>query len=75
MTHSYGSTRHCFRDCVICETPRLEGINVLKAFICNKCEQQMVRTETGEEKYPIYVSKLKPLQTYFIKHIPGAVQK
>nr|WP_093055880.1 sigma factor G inhibitor Gin [Salipaludibacillus sp. CUR1] len=50
------------KDCLICSKAKKEGIYVLGTFICEECEAQMVRTDTGDHRYAIYVDRLKMLK-------------
>ncbi|SEU07048.1 Inhibitor of sigma-G Gin [Salinibacillus kushneri] len=45
--------------CNVCHQEKVKGITVYTAFICSDCEQDMIHTEPGDEKYQYYVEKLK----------------
>lgn len=45
--------------CVICEQTMMEGIHLYTTFICTGCESIMVKTDTSDPKYKLYVEKLR----------------
>lgn len=45
--------------CVICEQKKEKGIHIYMQFICYECEQEIISTETNEEKYKHYLNQLK----------------
>ncbi|HHY75069.1 MAG TPA: carnitine--CoA ligase [Bacillus bacterium] len=45
--------------CVICEQKKENGIHIYTQFICNECEQEIISTETNNEKYKYYLNQLK----------------
>lgn len=45
--------------CMICELPRPEGIHICDQFICSDCEEEMVRTDVRDEKYPYFITQMK----------------
>ncbi|CCQ98221.1 Inhibitor of sigma-G Gin [[Clostridium] ultunense Esp] len=47
--------------CIICDTEKEEGIDIWKSFICNECEQEMVRTEVSDHRYNDFIHKLKKI--------------
>ncbi|WP_374723886.1 sigma factor G inhibitor Gin [Calidifontibacillus erzurumensis] len=56
ITESKGSVGE---TCVICEKKKEKGIHLFTEFICSDCEQEMVSTETKDEKYKYYINQLK----------------
>jgi len=51
--------------CLICELPRPEGIHICGQFICASCEEEIVRTDVRDEKYPYFISQMK--RVWFMK--------
>lgn len=47
--------------CIICDQEKVEGIEVWGHFICNDCEQEMVKTEVGDQRYRFFIHKLRKL--------------
>lgn len=47
--------------CIVCgqQKPTHKGIHILMEFICDSCETEMVQTEVKDEKYPVFIEKLK----------------
>ncbi|MRG88151.1 sigma factor G inhibitor Gin [Salinibacillus xinjiangensis] len=45
--------------CQVCNQEKAEGITVYTTFICLECEQEMINTEPGDEKYQYFVEKLR----------------
>lgn len=47
------------RECIVCEKQKEDGITIYKQFICESCEQEMIRTDVKEPKYPLFVKRLR----------------
>lgn len=47
------------RKCIICDQKKETGIDVCGEFICANCEQEMVRTDVQEPKYPVFVKRMR----------------
>ncbi|EXX86141.1 Inhibitor of sigma-G Gin [Paenibacillus darwinianus] len=47
--------------CIICGQFKETGIRIVKEFICEACEFEMVRTDVKDEKYPFFVHQLKQI--------------
>lgn len=47
--------------CMVCKQTKEKGIHILTKFICTTCEEEMVNTETNEEKYLLYVQRMRSL--------------
>lgn len=45
----------------MCTEWREQGIAVLDEFICETCEQEIVKTDVKDQKYPYFVKRLKHL--------------
>ncbi|WP_059105338.1 sigma factor G inhibitor Gin [Shouchella shacheensis] len=45
--------------CGVCETLKPKGYHLGEVFICEGCEDKMVRTEPEDSDYEQYVSSLK----------------
>ncbi len=46
-------------DCIICEQPSMDGINICNVFICSECEAEMIRTDVRDAKYPYFITQMK----------------
>lgn len=49
--------------CVVCEEKKEHGINVIQAFICEECEQKIVKTDTNAPLYQTFVEKLRSINS------------
>lgn len=49
------------KNCAICETQKVRGINLYTLFVCTECEQEMIHTEPEDERYKVFVNKLKAM--------------
>ncbi|BFH10383.1 hypothetical protein J6TS7_65970 [Paenibacillus dendritiformis] len=47
--------------CIICGEASEDGIVVVNQFICTSCEQEMVKTDVQDRKYPFFIHRLKRL--------------
>lgn len=47
--------------CIVCNEWHEQGIGVLDGFICEACEQEIVKTDVKDQKYPHFVTRLKLL--------------
>lgn len=45
--------------CTICDNFSDLGIHIVSSFICKQCEQEMVKTDVRDERYPFFVSRMK----------------
>ncbi|NOU87593.1 inhibitor of sigma-G Gin [Paenibacillus sp. LMG 31460] len=45
--------------CMICEQQRVGGIHIIRAFICDGCSSEMVKTNVNDQKYPFFVRQMK----------------
>ncbi|RSK25460.1 sigma factor G inhibitor Gin [Bacillus sp. HMF5848] len=52
-------TQELGETCAICNETRVKGIHLYTTFICMKCEQELIHTETSDPKYKEYLIKLK----------------
>ncbi|MDA8354180.1 MAG: sigma factor G inhibitor Gin [Firmicutes bacterium] len=50
--------------CLVCKEGCQQGIAVLDEFICKDCEQEIVKTDVKDQKYPYFVTRLKNLWTH-----------
>ena len=41
--------------CVICEEQKDKGIHLYTSFICTKCEQDIIMTDTNDPKYKYFL--------------------
>jgi hypothetical protein len=47
--------------CVICEEQKDKGIHLYTSFICTKCEQDIIMTDTNDPKYKYFLNKLRKI--------------
>lgn len=47
--------------CIVCDEQNKKGIHVFDHFICMDCHNDLIQTETSEEKYKFYVDRLKKI--------------
>lgn len=50
---------HAVRECIVCEQQKGSGITICEQFICESCEQEMIKTDVKEAKYPMFVKRLR----------------
>ena len=55
------------QECLICEEQKDRGIYLLNYFICGSCEQEIVRTDTGERGYSYYLDRLKKVRDALVQ--------
>lgn len=49
------------RTCMVCDQPKVNGIEIVSEFICDECEAEIVRTDVKDVKYPFFVHQLHKL--------------
>jgi hypothetical protein len=47
--------------CVICEEQKDKGIHLYTSFICTKCEQDIIMTDTNDPRYKYFLNKLRKI--------------
>ncbi|QWU16313.1 Inhibitor of sigma-G Gin [Paenibacillus sophorae] len=47
--------------CIICGQEKEEGIRIVSQFICEDCEEEMVRTEAEDAKYRFFIGRMKKI--------------
>ena len=47
--------------CIICEEQKEKGIHLYTSFICTKCEQDIIMTDTNDPKYKYFLNKLRKI--------------
>ncbi|MCR8987389.1 sigma factor G inhibitor Gin [Brevibacillus laterosporus] len=52
--------------CIICNREQAVGISICNRFICYTCEQEMVKTDVRDERYPFYIKQMR--QIWFKKN-------
>ncbi|QOS98494.1 sigma factor G inhibitor Gin [Brevibacterium sp. JNUCC-42] len=52
--------------CIICNREQSVGIAICNQFICHTCEQEMVKTDVRDERYPFYIKQMR--QIWFKKN-------
>ncbi|WP_408005356.1 sigma factor G inhibitor Gin [Pseudalkalibacillus berkeleyi] len=46
---------------MVCEEKSNKGIYIFQHFLCTKCEQRMVVTETDDAEYQYFIEKLRKI--------------
>lgn len=49
------------RLCIVCGQAKTNGLCIIDEFICDTCENEMVRTNVQDAKYPFFIHQLKRL--------------
>lgn len=49
------------RRCIICGKEQTNGLFIYESFVCQACEREMVRTNVEDEKYQLFITKLKKI--------------
>ncbi|UOQ44696.1 sigma factor G inhibitor Gin [Halobacillus salinarum] len=52
--------------CSICSREAEDGIYLLKLYICQDCEREMIDTPTSDPKYDFFVKQMKKAQRAMI---------
>jgi superfamily II helicase len=49
--------------CIICSQQKAEGqgIRIVSEFICETCEEEMIRTDVKDDKYPFFIHQMKQI--------------
>lgn len=47
--------------CIVCGEERAAGIAICDQFICQPCEQEMVKTDVHDEKYPFFIHQMRQI--------------
>lgn len=55
---------HKGETCIICEKIRMSGIHIFDQFICNDCENTLIRTDTDDDRYKYYLKKMRKVNPY-----------
>lgn len=55
------AVRETEETCLICEEKGEIGIHICDRFICESCEQKLVKTDTRDESYSYYLEKMRNL--------------
>lgn len=55
------STKQSIDMCMVCEEKSDKGIYIFQHFLCTKCEQRMVVTETDDAEYQYFIEKLRKI--------------
>ncbi|MBU9713712.1 sigma factor G inhibitor Gin [Evansella tamaricis] len=62
------------QECLICEEEKNKGIHLLNYFICENCETDIVKSDTGDQGYELYVNRLKKVKNALIPNKKNNVQ-
>lgn len=52
--------------CSVCELEQRKGIHILKLFVCESCEREIVRSEVDDEFYKYYLKKIREINKSLI---------
>ncbi|GAA4706661.1 sigma factor G inhibitor Gin [Brevibacillus fulvus] len=47
--------------CIVCGEEREVGIAICEQFICQPCEQEMVKTDVNDAKYPFFIHQMRQI--------------
>lgn len=47
--------------CIVCGEDRSLGIAIWDQFICQSCEQEMIKTDVQDEKYPFFIKQMRQI--------------
>jgi hypothetical protein len=47
--------------CIVCREGKEVGIRIFSQFLCAECEREIVHSEVEDEKYPMYVDRMKQI--------------
>lgn len=47
--------------CIICNVDKERGIYILTEFMCEECQNEIVKTDVSDEKYPFFINQMKPI--------------
>ncbi|WP_232735671.1 sigma factor G inhibitor Gin [Alteribacter populi] len=50
------------QECLICKEEKRQGIHLLEYFICKSCEQDIVTTDTDDQRYDDYLYQLRKIR-------------
>lgn len=51
----------CTGPCIICGQDKKQGIMIISEFICEDCENEMIRTDVNDPKYPFFIHQMKQI--------------
>jgi len=49
------------QSCIVCGQQCAIGIAICDQFICHSCEQEMVKTDVHDEKYPFFIKQMRQI--------------
>ncbi len=49
------------QNCIVCGEDHVVGIAICDQFICQSCEQEMVKTDVLDEKYPFFIKQMRQI--------------
>lgn len=47
--------------CIVCGEQKILGLSIWEQFICSQCEEEIVRTEVEDEKYPFFIHQMRKI--------------
>ena len=48
--------------CIVCKEKKTRGIHICHQFICQSCEQEIVQTQTTDDRYHHYLERLRKIK-------------
>ncbi|SEO39163.1 Inhibitor of sigma-G Gin [Amphibacillus marinus] len=52
--------------CHLCDQSQKEGLYIYNLYICNSCEQEMLKTQPEDPNYQFFVNKLRRIRQHLI---------
>jgi hypothetical protein len=49
------------RSCIVCGREEKLGIFIFDSFVCQRCEQEIVATDTAEDKYHFFIRQMRQI--------------
>jgi len=47
--------------CIVCSKQKEMGIHIWEQFICQDCEEEMVRTDVLDERYVFFIQQMRKI--------------
>lgn len=75
MSVSLYDSQTSLRDCLICSSPKDDGIQLQGFFICSDCEASIVQSSVNDPHYLVYVRRLRRIRESLSQNKEGEVPK
>jgi hypothetical protein len=49
------------KACFVCGLHHNEGMVIFEEFLCEPCQNEMIRTDVKDERYPFFVQQMKQI--------------